>query len=106
MQFLTEMDYEIVYPESMSYKEQLILFNQASDIVAASGAALTSIICCQPKTNVTVLISTKIDLTIFSTIAKTIGVNLKYISGNITNYNNVQSDFKINCQVLRKSIKE
>lgn len=49
MQFLTEMDYEIVYPESMSYKEQLILFNQASDIVAASGAALTSIICCQPK---------------------------------------------------------
>lgn len=106
MQFLTEMDYEIVYPESMSYKEQLILFNQASDIVAASGAALTSIICCQPKTNVTVLISTKIDLAIFSTIAKTIGVNLKYISGNITNYNNVQSDFKINCQVLRKSIKE
>lgn len=105
MQLLTELNYEIVYPESMSYKEQLILFNQASDIIAASGAALTNIICCQPKTNVTVLISTKIDLAIFSTIAKTIDINLKYISGNITNYKNVQSDFEINCKVLKESIK-
>lgn len=94
--------YEVVYPEMMTVKEQFSLFNNADEIVAASGAAISNIICCRPGTKVLVLVSVRIDGAIFSTIAKTLGIDMRYMVGTITNYNNVQSDFRIDCDQLKE----
>lgn len=94
--------YEVVYPEMMTVKEQFSLFNNADEIVAASGAAISNIICCKPGTKVLVLVSVRIDGAIFSTIAKTLGIDMRYMVGTITNYNNVQSDFRIDCDQLKE----
>lgn len=97
--------YEVVYPETMTVREQFALFNNAKEIVAASGAALSNIICCKPGTKVLVLVSVRLDGAIFSTIAKTLGIDMRYMVGAITNYNNVQSDFKIDCEQLKEVLK-
>lgn len=94
--------YEVVYPETMTVREQFSLFYQAEKIVAASGAAFSNIICCRPGTKVLVLVSVRIDGAIFSTIAKYLGVDMRYMVGMITKYNNVQSDFKIDCDQLKE----
>lgn len=98
--------YEIVYPEMMTIKEQFKLFYCANHILAASGAALTNILCCRPGTKVLVLVSVRLDGTIFSSIAKTLGLRLQYLVGDITNYNNIQSDFIIDCSLLEKTLSE
>lgn len=102
IQVVNSLGYEVVYPETMSIKEQFCLFNQADEIIGASGAALSNIICCKPKAKVLVLVSVRIDAAIFSSIARCFDIELNYFSGTITNYNNVQSDFVIDCNQLRK----
>lgn len=96
--------YKVVYPETMTIKEQFALFNQADEIVAASGAALSNIICCKPAARVLILVSVHVDGAIFSTIANSLHVDMQYLVGTITNYNNVQSDFTIDCQKLNKAL--
>ena len=93
--------FKVVYPELMTIREQFFLYSHVDYIIAASGAALSNIICCKPNTKVLVLISNRLDLTIYSTIAKSLDIDLTYLSGKITNYNNVQSDFIIDCDELR-----
>ncbi len=97
-----DLGYEVVYPETMTAREQFLLFNNAEDIVAASGAALSNIICCRPKTRINVLMSVRFDGAIFSTLAKVLNLELVYLVGKVTNYNNVQSDFNIDCAELKK----
>lgn len=98
--------YEVVYPETMTVKEQFVLYYNAKEIIAASGAALSNIICCQPGTEVLILISDHVDAAIFSTIAKSIDIDMKYLVGTITNYNNVQSDFTIDCERLSEILEK
>lgn len=97
--------YEVVYPETMTVREQFALFYQADEIVAASGAAFSNIICCHPGTRVLILVSVHVDGAIFSTIANNLGVDLQYLVGTITKYNNVQSDFTIDCGKLKEALK-
>lgn len=97
-----DLGYEVVYPETMTAREQFLLFYNAEDIVAASGAALSNIICCRPKTRISVLMSVRFEGAIFSTIAKVLNLELVYLVGTVTNYNNVQSDFTIDCAKLRE----
>lgn len=96
--------YEVVYPETMTAKEQFGLFNQADEIVAASGAAFANIICCKPHTKILILVSVRVDGAIYSTIAKALDLQLEYLVGSITNYNNVQSDFIIDSEKLREAL--
>ena len=94
--------YEVVYPETLTVREQFALFCNADEIVAASGAAFSNIICCSPNTKILMLVSVRVDGAIFSTIAKFLNLNLQYLVGKITNYNNVQSDFEIDCNKLKQ----
>lgn len=94
--------YTVVYPEEMTYQQQVSMFHNAEYIIAASGAALTNLICCRQGCRILTLISTRIDLSIFSTVATTFGIDLKYMDGVITNEQNVQSDFKIDCVRLKE----
>ena len=98
--------FEVVSPETLTIKEQFKLFYSAEQILAASGAALTNILCCRPGTKVLVLVSVRLDGTFFSTIAKGLGIQLHYLVGDITNYKNVQSDFIIDCSILERVLSE
>lgn len=93
--------FEVVFPEDMTYNQQITLFKNAVYIIAASGAALTNMICCSPNCKILTLISTRLELSIFSTIADTFSIELKYFEGLITSNKDVQSEFFIDCNKLK-----
>ncbi len=96
--------FETVYPETMTIQEQAKLFYNASHIVAASGAALTNIIFCKPGTRVLVFSVEGFNLTIFSSVAKYLNLNLVYILGKKQNNKNIQSDFNIDLDKVKAYI--
>lgn len=61
--------YIILYPEELTFEEQIQCFYNAACIVAASGAALTNIIFCQPGTQIVCLIPKEFEFHMYSTIA-------------------------------------
>lgn len=97
--------FQVIYPEEMSYLDQVRLFRGAKYIIAASGAALTNMLFCKPGCKIVTLISARLELSIFSSIADTVGVDLKYLQGEITELLGVQSDFKINKETLDKYLR-
>jgi capsular polysaccharide biosynthesis protein len=52
--------YEILYPEDLSFAEQVRVFQEARVIVAANGSALMNTVFCQPGTRIVVLSQTGI----------------------------------------------
>lgn len=100
----SEYDFAIVSPEELSAQEQFKMFSSVDCIIAASGAALTNIICCQPRCRILVLISRKIELTIFSSIAGCLDVNMRYLPGICSDTSKLQSSYTIDAERFRSSI--
>lgn len=102
---LENLGYTTVYPEKLTFAEQVKVFYNAECIVAASGAALTNIIFCRPKTKIYVLTGVYLDLSIFSTIAKYLGLDMKYIIADSTDSNELHSSFHIDSDKLLSILK-
>lgn len=94
--------YTVVYPEQYSIREQFALFSQVDSIIAASGAALSNIVCCKPGCKILVLTSSHWNLTVFSNIAGHLNLDMEYLCGKTDNPNNVQSGFVIDAGIFRK----
>lgn len=76
--------FEIVHTENMSFEEQVKCFNSASCIVAASGAALTNLIYCQPETIVCCIIPREYKFFAYSTIAYMLGLRPVFLDAEVT----------------------
>jgi capsular polysaccharide biosynthesis protein len=94
--------YTVVYPEQFSVREQFALFSQVDSIIAASGAALSNIVCCKPGCKILVLTSSHWNLTVFSNIAGHLNLDMEYMCGKTDNPNDVQSGFVIDAGIFRK----
>jgi hypothetical protein len=84
---LTEFGFEVVFPEKLSFRDQIALFNQAEIIIGGSGAAFTNILFCNEQCKCFVLAKSCLPLSIFSTIAHIVGADLRYITEEATNKN-------------------
>lgn len=102
--FLKSKGFNVVYPEQNSLEEQVGLFYNADLIVAASGAALTNIIFCKPKTKIIVLANQKLNLAIFSNLAKCFGLNMIYLVGSHSDSKSLHSSFYIDIKDLSQII--
>ena len=96
--------FKSIKPETLSLREQVALFSNADVIVAASGAALTNIIFCKPKCKIFVLANQYLDLSIFSSIAGYLNLDMKYILADNTSSKELHSDFHINVQSLMENL--
>lgn len=86
--YFSERGFEIVYPEIMSFEEQVKLFHFADIVVGPGGASFTNIIFCRPGTHVFFLLAEQNkSFSLFSNLA--ISFELKY--------------FNLPCTSLRKS---
>jgi capsular polysaccharide biosynthesis protein len=88
----------------MTIREQFAMYSRVDSIIAASGAALSNIICCKPGCHILVLTSSRWNLTVFSSIAGLLGLDMKYMYGKINDPNNVQSGFVIDRSVFKNFI--
>lgn len=105
VQIFKDYGFDIIYPESMSFREQYECFSKATVIAGASGAGMTNIVFAPKDCQIICLINKRIDFSGYSTIAGIIGQKMIFIEGEIDPHiNNVnikyQSSFKINIEKL------
>lgn len=75
--------FEIVYPETLSYVEQIHLFSSVKCVVGVTGAAMTNIVYCHPGTVAGCIIPQEYGFCVYSTIAKLIGCQTLFLSPGI-----------------------
>lgn len=78
-----EHGFEIVYTEEMSFRQQVECFGQAKCVIAASGAALTNIIFCQPGALIGCIIPSDHRFYMYSTISYLLGLKSCFLDGEI-----------------------
>lgn len=103
VQISLKYGFTIVCPEELSFIDQVKLFANAKHIIAASGAALTNIICCNSSCKILALVSEKLDLPIFSTIAEHFQIEMVYLSGDAKT-KNAQSGFNIDKDLFEQAL--
>ena len=80
MEISQRYGFEVVYPEKMTFREQVQLYLESSFIVGASGAAFANILFCQPNTqSLTWLLPQYSGFCAYSNLANVVGVKLNYL---------------------------
>lgn len=79
-----ENGFEIIYTEELSFRQQVECFGQAKYVVAASGAALTNTIFCQPGALIGCIIPSEHRFYMYSTIAYLLGLKTLFLDAEIT----------------------
>ncbi len=100
---IKEFNYTILCPDTLTVPAPTFVFSNADYIVAASGAALSNIICCKPGCKILVF-SLRSKLSIFSTIATAVGAELRYFPCTPLYKDNLQSPFTVNIQLLSETL--
>lgn len=75
--------FEIVYPETLSYIEQIRLFSSAKCVVGVTGAAMTNILYCQPGAVIGCIIPKEYGFCVYSTMAELVGCQTLFLSPEI-----------------------
>jgi len=79
-------DFEIVCPESFAIAEQIYMFNNADFIAGVTGAAFSNILFCSQGCKILCMNSAQNELSVFSTIAKHLCLDLQYLSAHEAPY--------------------
>ena len=76
--------YEVIFPENMTYEEQVAYFSEAKIVVCATGAVLTNIIYCMPNTIIGCIIPEEYHFYLYSTIGKLLNLRNIYLDAEVT----------------------
>ncbi len=105
--------YEIVYPEKLSFEEQVRLFSEAAVIAGPSGAGMTNILFA-PKEAITLMLSyrddrVEIPYLVFSNLAQALGQEMVFVlgepAGNALGIA-YQSDYVVPLDLIRQAFKQ
>ncbi len=75
--------FEIVYPEELSFEEQVRIFSEAEYVAGASGAAFTNIVYCPSNAKIICIVPKEYNFYIYSTISKFIGLQCIFLNAEI-----------------------
>lgn len=108
LQVLEKYGFESLQAENHSIEEQISIFNNAEIIVGGSGGAFTNLVFCNTNCKVICLTNYKIDISIFSTIAAYLKIDMLYITdGNkdLSDMKGIHESFYIEKNELEGIIK-
>jgi hypothetical protein len=106
---LKKHNFSIFYPEEHSLLEQVAIFQNAEFIVGATGAAFTNLLFCSDTCKVICLTNFKINISIFSTIARVLNTDLVYIFDKkliLTKDSDLHSNFNIDTKQLNEALED
>lgn len=89
--------FERVFPENLSFEEQIALFNNAKVIVGGGGAAMTNLMFCSKGCKVLIINKTMDQVPCFTTIPYAIGVIIRHY-GRENNDRRLHSDYVVDPQ--------
>lgn len=75
--------FEIIFPENLSFEEQVEIFSQAKYIAGSTGAALTNILYCPSNATIITIIPKEYNFHLYSTISKIINLQSIYLDAKI-----------------------
>jgi hypothetical protein len=106
---MREFDFEIVHPETLTFRNQVKLFVEARIVVGQGGAGLANLLFVPSGCEVIVLINNdKVNnFNMFHGLASILGLNLKYLLGRSIpkdDYPGIHNDFSIDVNLLREAI--
>ena len=105
--FLIREEFQTINPAEHSMAEQISIFNNAEIIVGATGAAFSNILFCNKNCKIICLTNYKIDISIFSTLASFVEVNMTYLFDKklkLEKSSDIHSDFSIDINELREAL--
>ncbi len=97
--------FEVVYPEQLSFVEQVTLFANAEYIMGGTGAAFTNLIYTAKECEILVLYGVFIDIGLWDTLAHYTGANIHYLFDKgmvINNAVDLHQPFHIDIPELRE----
>ncbi len=104
-----EYGFELIYPETMSFSEQVATFNEASVVAGAAGSNMIDTIFCNPGTRIVMLAMwhPRINYHFFANIAHQLGHQLVHVLGRIVARHDYyyQSDFMIELDDVRRALR-
>lgn len=100
--------FEIVYPENLSYLEQITLFSTAKCVAGATGAAFTNLIYCNPGTIFGCIIPKKYNFCVYSTIACLVGAKSIFLDVDISKETDYMStdQYCVNLETCERYVNE
>lgn len=101
---LQKMGFERVFPEDLTFEEQIALFNKAKCIVGGGGAAMTNLMFCNKDCKVLIINKTMDQVPCFTTIPYAIGVTIRHY-GNENNDKSLHSDYVVKPQDVVNCLK-
>lgn len=105
---LQNFGFETVFPEELSFSEQISLFSHADFIIGGSGAAFTNLLFCNTSCKVIIFAKNTLPFSGFSTIASFVGFDLVYLTESSSygeKNDNLHDSFVINTNKLIELIK-
>lgn len=75
--------FEIVYPETMKYKEQVAMFNEAKYVAGMSGAAMTNLIYCDESAVYITFANELNEMCFYPTVAKLLGLTIHILPAEL-----------------------
>jgi hypothetical protein len=83
IEVLTRQGFEVVYPEKLSFAEQVVLYHTADTIVGSASSALTNCIFCNPNARVVALIheNRSFNFRGYTSMIRSSGADLLFIRG-------------------------
>lgn len=96
-----ENGFSVVAPEEYNLFEQIALFNSANCIIGATGAAFTNILFCHEGCKIICIQSRRVNISAFTTIAYSLGLDMKYCLGKPYS-SELHSSFQVDLEILKQ----
>lgn len=104
LELFKQYDFEVVYPEKYSFREQVEIFSRAKYIAGSTGAAFTNIIYCPQNATFVCIIPRDYNFYMYSTLAKIVRLNSIFLDAQIVKKGVKNSDDEYKLDI--KSCKE
>lgn len=104
-----QFGFEVVYPELMTFEQQVGLFNNAECVIGGSGAAFTNLIYCNNRVKVVVFSKYHVDFAIWQTIVEYIGGKMCFLEeneGQKMPLHQLHAPFHVEIKKLKKVLNE
>ena len=98
IELFEKYDFNVIYPEKLTLWEQVSLFHHAKFIVGPSGAAWSNMVFCREGTKAISWLTDNVSgFSVFSTIAKYVGADIRFIVAAPIDCDNIHSSYSISC---------
>lgn len=108
-QIFSENGYEIIFPESMTFKDQLKIFSEAKILAGVCGSGLTNIIFTNKNAKIICIQPKEIESPLFTNLAGILGRQcycIDAVLSKVTIHRYYQNKFKVDEEYLRNFLKQ